>query len=109
ARGDFTWSTHRAQDTSQQRREVVAVRLDRGATGHALAQLGAIAERVEQSQMKDNQHQPRVVAGGQVVQAVDERVEDRSILQAILGEQVDHLGQVVGVCGQVQVLTYRTK
>jgi hypothetical protein len=87
----------RTQHAANQRREVIALGQDAGTTADALAQLGAIPQRIEQSQMEDDQHQARVRGCGQVVQTFDERIEDRAIFLVILGQQIDHLGQVVRV------------
>ena len=71
---------------------------------HALAQLGAVAERFEQPQVKHDQHQPGV--GGHRARSrrpSTSDVEDGAVFHAVFGQQIDHLGQVVGVGGQDEV------
>ena len=93
-----------AQHAAQQRREVVAIRLDRRPAAHAFAQLRPVAERFQQPEMEHDEHHARVVCRAKAAQALDQRVEHVAVFQPVFGQQVDHFGQVIRVRGQLEVL-----
>ena len=98
-------ATAGADDTAKQRREVIPVRLDRRAAADAFAQLGPVAERIEQPDVEHHQDKAGVARLGQLAEAQYKCVEDSSVLGSILREQVDDLSEVVGVRRPFQVFT----